>query len=310
MPKTALLPVQITDAEKLIISGEQSALITEIEKLKAEKAAMPERIKTLEGSLYLKNHALIAGVIEREVEIREEANPFSAKVKVFRVDTGEYVRERDMDPEEAQMQLGNSSVPGPAPDNVRSLAEHREKSEEQLAAGTPEEAEALREARLADEREARVNELVSALTIQVADRGDGTFVARVTAGDVPGVAQAAGLSGPIRSDSGTALTDLVKELRGMIIGAGYHIHGQTVDGVHVGEVDDPARAAELAALAEQQAADDATTPKPKALLKVPKGAKSKAKGKKLKIEDGNGAPLVDPENPNGVDTTPPPGGVF
>lgn len=297
MPKTMLLPVQITDAEKLIISGEQSALITEIEKLKAEKAALPERIKTLEGSLYLKNHALIAGVIERDVEIREESNAFAAKVKIYRVDTGEFVKERGMDPEEAQMQLGNSSVPGPVPDNVRSLAEHREKTEEQLAAGTPEEAEALREARLADEREARINELVSALTIDVVDRKDGTFVARVTAGEVPGVAQSSGLSGPIRSDSGTALTDLVSEIRQRIIGAG-----------GAAAVNEEARAAEVAQLAADQQADDATA-RPKALLKPPKGHKAK-KGKKLKIEDADGAPLVDPENPDGVDTTPPPGAAF
>lgn len=287
MPKTALLPVQITDAEKLVILADLSVMLTEVEKLKAEKARLPEAIKTIEGSMQMKNHALVAGVIEREVEIREEANPFSAKVKIFRVDTGEYVREREMDPEEAQMQLGNSSVPGPAPDNVRSLAEDREKTEEQLAAGTPEEAEALREARLADEQAARVNELVAALPVEIITRGPDSFVAQVT-GEVPGVASARGLAGPIRDTPEKAKEELLAEVRRLVIGAG---------GVPAPEVNpDPARAAEIAALAEQQAADDAGG-KPKKLLQAPKGHKGKGKGKKA-------APL--PENPNGVDNTPPP----
>lgn len=293
MPKFAFLPVTITDTEKLVILGEVSTMLTEVEKLKAEKARLPEAIKTLEGSIHLKNHALVAGVIEREIEIRELPNAFAAKVKIFRVDTGEFVRERDMDPEEAQMELGQSSVPGPTPDNVRSLSEARAKTEEQLAAGTPEEAESLREARLADEREARVNELISALTIDVMDRGDGSFVARVTAGEVPGVAQAAGLSGPIRQDSGTALTDLVSEIRRLIIGAG-----------GAAAVNGEAREAEVAALVEAQAADDATT-KPKTLLKAPKGAKAK-KGKKLDIQGANGEHL----NQDCPDLTPPTGAAF
>lgn len=61
-----------------------------------------------------------------------------------------------------------------------------------------------------------------------------------------------------------------------------------------------ARAAEVGALVEAQAADDATT-KPKALLKVPRGAKTR-KGKKLDIQGPNGEHLND-----ALDTTPPPG---
>lgn len=277
MPKMMFLPVAIDDTEKLRVLAEVSEKLTEVEKLEAEKKRLPEAIKSLLGAIHIQNHALAAGVIEREVEIREEANPFSAKVKIFRVDTGEFVKERDMDPEEAQMQLGQSSVPGPAPDNVRSLSENREKTEEQLAAGTPEEAESLRAARLADEKEQRVLDLVAGLTIEVLDRGDGTFVAQVMAGEIPGIADAVRRSGPIRSDSGSALTELVREIRRMILGSG------AVDPAPAG--DDVART---------EAADDAAN-KTKRLLKAPKGAK----GKKLKIQNGKGEPLP-PTDPDGL----------
>jgi len=293
MPKTMLLPVTITDTEKLVILGEVSLALTEVEKLEAEKKRLPEAIKTLLGSIHLKNHALSAGVIEREVEIREESNAFAAKVKVFRVDTGELVEERPMDPEEAQMQLGQSSVPGPAPDNVRSLAEHREKSEEQLAAGTPEEAEALREARLADERAGRLNEALAALTVNIVDRGDGTFVASVD-GKVPGLAGEGGLTGPIRETADVARVDLINEIRRLAEGS------TTWDDVAAASAE-AQRQAEIDKLAAEQQAEAAK--EPKRLLKAPKGAK----GKKLKVQDGEGNPLPPPEDPNGVDTTPPPG---
>ena len=102
MPKTALLPVTITDTEKLVILSEVSTALKELEALEAEKKRLPEAIKTLLGSIHLKNHALAAGVIEREVEIREEPNALAAKVKRWRVDTGEPLPDRNMDPDEGK----------------------------------------------------------------------------------------------------------------------------------------------------------------------------------------------------------------
>ncbi len=258
MPKTMLLPVQITDTEKLVILGEVSLALTEVEKLEAEKKRLPEAIKTLLGSIHLKNHALAAGVIERDVEIREEPNAFAAKVKVFRVDTGELVKERNMDPEEAQLLLGNSSVPGPTPDNVRSLAEAREKTEEQLAAGTPEEAELIRQQRLAAEAAERGEVTIEHLMTlaKVEARGPEGFVAHVP--QAPGLAS--GHVGPIRGTELEALDELRSELE------------RLMDGTAPTEAD--ARAAEIEQLEEQQKADDTKT-KPKRGLKVPDGAKSR-----------------------------------
>lgn len=277
MPKTMLLPVTITDTEKLVILGEVSMALAELEKLQEEKKRLPEAIKTLLGSIHLKNHALSAGVIEREVEIREEPNAFAAKVKRWRVDTGEAIADRNMDPDEAQLLLGNSAVPGPTPDNVRSLAEHREKTEEQLAAGTPEEAEALREARLADERAHRLEEAIAALTIVVIDREDGHFLAHVE-GKVPGVAGEGGLSGPIRDTAEDARAELLSEIRRLAQGS------TSWDDVAAASAE-AQRQAEIDKLAAEQAAEAAK--EPKRLLKAPKGAK----GKKLKVQDGDGNPL-------------------
>lgn len=286
--KVMHLPVVITDTEKLVILAEQSALIAEIEKLKAEKARLPEAIKTLEGALYLKNHALVAGVIEREVEIREEANGFSANVQRWRVDTGERLADRVMDPEEKQMSLGKSSVPGPTPDNVRSLAEHREKTEEQLAAGTPEEAEALRVARLADEAAARAAETVDQLmqTSTIEMRGTEGYIASVS--EAPGLAS--GLAGPIRPTPDEAVAELRNELARLLAGTATPATPSDLTAADV------RRALEIEQLAADQAAD-AAKDKPKRGLQVPKGAK----GRRTKPTK---------EETNGVDTTPPPGTAF
>ena len=280
MPKCMLLPVTITDTEKLVILDEVSVMLTEVEKLEAEKKRLPEAIKTLLGSLHLKNHALSAGVIEREVEIREEANPFSAKVQRWRVDTGEQLADRSMDPDEAQMMLGQSAVPGPTPDNVRSLAEARERTEEQLAAGTPEEAEALRMARLADEAASRaaetIDQLMAGATVEV--HGPDGYVATVPA--APGLAS--GHAGPIRATPEEAVAELRSELARLL--AGTAPAEQTPDEV--------ARAIEIEKLEAEQAAD-AAKDGPKKGLQAPKGSKAR-RTKPTK------------EETNGVDTTPPP----
>lgn len=294
MPKFMLLPVPLTDTEKLVLLDELSLMISEHESLEEQRKALPELIKNLEASLHIKNHAKKNGYVERDVEIREEANPFSAKVQRWRVDTGEQLADRAMDPEEAQMQLGQSSVPGPTPDNVRSLAEARERTDEQLAAGTPEEAEALREARLADERARRLEETLAGLAVIVIDREDGHFLAHVE-GRVPGVAGESGLSGPIRDTPEAARAELLDEIRRLAQGS------TSWDDVAAASAE-VQRQAEIDKLAADQSADAANGPK--RLLKAPKVAK----GKKLRVLDGEGNPIPPPENANGVDTTPPPDG--
>jgi hypothetical protein len=139
-PKMMLLPVVLTEHEKLALFDEVSLMLTEVEKLEAERKRLPEAIKALLASIHMKNHAKAAGVIEREVEVFEVAHAFSGRVSTYRVDTGAVVKERDMDPDERQLTLGAPAAR--APD---------ERTEEQRAAGTPEEAEAMRDSRIAED---------------------------------------------------------------------------------------------------------------------------------------------------------------
>lgn len=189
--------------------------------------------------------------------------------------------------------LGNSSVPGPTPDNVRSLDEARDKAEEQIAAATPEEAEALRADRLAAERAQRREDQIAALTVIVVDREDGTFVARVE-GAVPGLAGNMGLSGPIRETADAARVDLIDEIRRLMTDS------VTWDAVAAASAETQ-RQVEIDKLAEEQAVDAAKGPKK--MLKAPKGAKAK----KLNVQDAEGNPLP-PAEPE--PETPPPGCAF
>ncbi len=146
MPNTMLLPIELTEAERLLVLTDLSAKLTDLEALEAEKSAIPERIKGLKAAINHLNHSIKTNTVERDVEIREEPNTFAGTVKIFRVDTGAWVKDRDMDPDERQLRLGDAAVPGgPVPDNVRDL-----RAEEQTAE-TPEEAEELRQQRLAAE---------------------------------------------------------------------------------------------------------------------------------------------------------------
>jgi hypothetical protein len=139
-PKMMLLPVVLTEHEKLALFDEVSLMLTEVEKLEAERKRLPEAIKALLASIHMKNHAKAAGVIEREVEVFEVAHAFTGRVSTYRVDTGAVVKEREMDPDERQLSLDGARKG--APD---------ERTEEQRAAGTPEEAEAMRAERLAED---------------------------------------------------------------------------------------------------------------------------------------------------------------
>lgn len=50
MPKTLLLPVPLTDEEKLILLDELSLMISQHESLEEQRKALPELIKNLEAS--------------------------------------------------------------------------------------------------------------------------------------------------------------------------------------------------------------------------------------------------------------------
>lgn len=164
---TMLLPIELTETEKVNVLNDLSLKLTALEAAKAAKKAATaehnEEIKNLEGSIHGLNESIKAGTVDRDVEVEREANGFAGKVKIWRLDRTpkEFVKEVDMDPDEAQLRFKDASVPGPG-GKVTNLADHQ--TEEQALANTPEEAEELRAQRLQDEREERVAALAAELT--------------------------------------------------------------------------------------------------------------------------------------------------
>lgn len=162
-----LLPVLLTEAEKVLVLGDLSQKLTALEQAKAAKKAASadhnETIKNLEGSIHGLNQSIISGTVDREVEVERRPIPFAGKVGIYRMDrdpAGELVREEHMDDDERQLRLGDTALPG---GKVTNLADHQ-RTEEQAVAGSPEEAEEIRAQRLAAEREERVAALAAELT--------------------------------------------------------------------------------------------------------------------------------------------------
>lgn len=167
MPKI-LLPVELTEGEKVRVLGDLSQNLTALEEARAAKksatAQHNDTIKNLEGSIHRLNESIKSSTVDREVEIEREPNPFSGKVKIYRLDRDpkEFVKEVEMDPDEAQLRFSDATLPGGKNGKVTNLADHL--TEEQALAGTPEEAEAMRDAKLAAAREERVAALAAELT--------------------------------------------------------------------------------------------------------------------------------------------------
>jgi len=158
MPRTLRLPCKLTDVEKLVVSGDLSAALTALEAAEAlKKLKMKEHndvIKEHKTTVHTLNVSLSTGTVEREVPVEDRPDPITGKLICFRLDTNEPVNTRPLDPEERQLLLGDA--PGPAP--AETIGDDSARTEEQNAAATPDEAEALREARLLEEQSKRAFE--------------------------------------------------------------------------------------------------------------------------------------------------------
>jgi hypothetical protein len=159
MARTALLPVELTDADRLDIQRDLSGVIVSLETVEAEKR---EEVREYNGTIkgYKKkikelNDSLVSGRIQREVEVEERSDFIRGVVETYRLDRQppEVVATRQIDPDERQVGLG---LDGPTVGG-----ETADLTEEQTAE-TPEEAESLREERLAVERSERVLDQVKA----------------------------------------------------------------------------------------------------------------------------------------------------
>lgn len=152
---TLRLPVTLTDADRLTIAAEMSAAQTALEAVEAEKKAATrefnESIKAKKATIHDRNGILRAGVIHRDVEVETRDDPETGKRVTWRLDTMTTVHASDLDPDERQV-LMDLPPPGSTPVGDTSNA-----TDEQREASTPEEAEALRAERLANERAERIS---------------------------------------------------------------------------------------------------------------------------------------------------------
>jgi hypothetical protein len=287
------LPVKLVEADRLVISADQTAVIKAQEEVEAAKrlavAGFNAKIKEHKKKVHELNENLLAGVVYREVEVRIDKDFATGKARTIRVDTGEEVISKDIDPDERQTVLG---LPGPGAQMVGLDGG----PDGEQAAGTPEEAEALREERLAGERVERISAAVEEARARIT----------VLAMEV--------LEGEPAMFSGTV------QVRNRVIEETGFSEAQTVAAVVAAltewaEAEEDARPeptptwdevkaasaetqrlAEIERLANEQA-DDQKKNGPKNLLKAPKP--KKAKEKKINVvvveADGTETPVEEPD---------------
>jgi|GEM_PF-7083279 len=248
---TLKLAVPMTLAKELEIHREISTVIKEINAIEAQKKRLPP----LKARMNELNLSIEAQTVEAEVDCEEFPDLETGLFKTRRLDTGEIIKTRVMDPEERQV-----SIPGMNGEVTKRL-EELNKTEEQVVAGSPEEAEQMRETRLAEEKATRAFDALE----------PGGLV-EILVGD---------------------------EWRGFSVGAKSEFHF-TVEGKNydvskygiswrptatwddvVSESQERERLAQIAALAEDQAKDEATTKKQ--LLVAP----PRKKRVTVKDHDGN-----------------------
>lgn len=154
---TLMLPCTLTDEDRLRISSAQTAEITAQEQVEAaKKAAVKDfnvAIKAHKAKVHDFNESLRTGTELRDIEVEERPDYAAGIVFIHRVDTGECVKQRAIDPDERQLKNG---LEGPKVlDGGK--ADEAARADEQREASTPEEAEALRAERLASERAERIS---------------------------------------------------------------------------------------------------------------------------------------------------------
>ncbi len=169
------LPVKLLEFEMLEVGQRLSQAITKRDKLEERRKhvakLLKERVDRADSVVHSVNRTLSTGYEDREVLCREEVDLFEKKVRIIRMDTLAVVKERDMESRELQLEIRDA---GHAAANLSRMEQQdlanmgnvipvspeadrpaQDRVEEQMFAETPEEAEALREARLASEHHER-----------------------------------------------------------------------------------------------------------------------------------------------------------
>lgn len=273
---TLKLDVPMTIEKELEIHREISKVLNEIKAIEVQKA----RIKGLRERADALNMSVELQTVEADVDCEEWEDIETGLVKKKRLDTGEIFATRPMDPEERQVKL---KIAGKSFDEIQAMIGDLNKTEEQVVASTPEEAEELRNQRLLQEQRDRDAEPPTMPKvgdeIEVLPTGDTEWV-RVKVEEVTDSNFGAVLGGE----------DLIWDISQY--GRGWR-HPPTWSDI-VEASAEKERLAEIAKLAGEQAADAAKSPK--AILKAPAGyKKGKAAAKKNKILDQDDKPILPAE---------------
>ncbi len=151
------LPCDMNDADRLRVGETLTSEIKAREQVEAAKKAAVKDFTVALKAHRLKEHelneSLFTGKELREVEVEERPDYAAGIVFIHRLDTGDCVQQRAIDPDERQVKLG---IDGP---KVLDGGKPRDVADEQTAA-SPDEAEALRADRLAGERAERISAAV------------------------------------------------------------------------------------------------------------------------------------------------------
>lgn len=251
------LAVPMTPEREMEIHREISKVIKEIAGIEVQK----KRLIPLKARMNELNLSIEAQTVEADVECEERFDSETGLYKTWRLDTNTVFKTRPADPEERQVK-----IPGVETD-VRKRIEELNKTEEQVSAGTPEEAEQLREQRLADEAAARAFEALEVGAVVEILTGDIWVGARIE-----------------------NKTEFHFEVNGKLYDVSKHgiawkppATWQDV----VSESQERERQAQIAALAADQATDQQQTEK--RLLRAPK------RSPRIKVVDKDDQPLITPE---------------
>jgi len=305
MPKTMQLPCHLTDPDRLRISEVLTAEIKSREQVEAaKKAAVKDfnvALKAHRAREHDFNESLFTGTEVREVEVEERPDYTAGIVFIHRLDTGDCVQQRAIDPDERQVKLG---MDGPKLGSVDG-----DRADEQVEASTPDEAERLYEERLANERAERISAAVTearawimSAPVEWADAENTTpvrFEATLQHGEVL-LSASGGTEDTARDGVVSRLVEILEAEEDARPAP--EPTWEDVAAASKAQQD----AAEVERLAAEQASDDAATKKrtlktgaaakadglKNGGLKVPAGARKKGKRITAQLPDGR---VVDPE---------------
>jgi hypothetical protein len=161
-----MIKCELTNDEKIAVGDELSEAQAALEAVESEKklqnGVLNGRIKGLKGKVHELSQQWITGAGEREEDVEEQPSADGSSIIQTRISDGVKVGERPVNDNDRQATLAFSQ---------KMIDNAKDRSEEQVVASTPEEAEEIRAARLLEEKVARAeaDEIAKLAAEQAAD---------------------------------------------------------------------------------------------------------------------------------------------